>query len=73
MASKKRGKQHTKGKACAICGKRAAARVNGQAWLCATHTRELAALSLMAGIPVLQAVRGEPQSLIMPTAGISKN
>lgn len=60
-------------KRCIICGKRAMARVNGQAWLCGEHAREAVMLSLMAGVPVLQAVRGEPKSLIMPTTAINKN
>ena len=60
-------------KRCIICGKRGQARVNGQHWLCVEHAREAVMLSLMAGIPVLEANRGEPQYLIMPTSGISRN
>ena len=60
-------------KACIICGKRGKAKLNGQFWLCATHAREMVLLSLMAGVPVVEATQGKPQYLLMPTTGISKN
>jgi len=61
-------------KACIICGRRGQARLNGQFWLCGEHAQELVILSLMSGVPVMEAIRGKPQYLLMPTSSaISKN
>ena len=58
---------------CVICGRKAAARANGVAWLCLEHAHEATVVSLMAGQPVVEAIEGEPRYLLMPTSTISKN
>ena len=73
MATKKYREQRTGDKVCAICGRKAAARANGVAWLCAGHAHEVVMLSLMCGQPVVGAIQGEPQYLLMPTLGTGKN
>jgi len=56
-------------KRCAVCGKKAIAKVNGKAWLCDEHATEATIFSLKIGQPVIWANRGEPQYLLMPTGG----
>jgi len=73
MAAKRNSNRCTSNKACTICGKRGEARLNGQAWLCGEHAREMVLLSLMCGVPVVEATRGEPQYLLMPTSRINQN
>lgn len=60
-------------KRCIICGKPGKARLNGQVWLCGEHAHAAAIASLVCGVPVVEAVRGEPRYLLMPASGISKN
>ena len=49
------------------------ARPNGDFWLCAHHDHRLIFATLRAGQPVVEAIKGEPKFLLMPTSGISKN
>ena len=58
---------------CAICGRKAVARANNVAWLCAGHAREAILISLMMGQPVVEAVQGEARYLLTPTLGTGNN
>jgi ribosomal protein L37AE/L43A len=49
---------------CAVCGKPATVRGNGQ-WLCDECAMRATQASLEHGIPVLVAYKGEPKVLIM--------
>lgn len=55
-------------KRCLICGRPGIAKVNGVAWLCEKHTIEATKFSLVTGVPVMWARRGDPQYLMVPTA-----
>jgi len=54
-------------KRCDKCGARAVARMNGRYLLCSRCAEKAAIASLSMGAPVLEAVRGEPRYLIIPT------
>lgn len=60
-------------KRCIICGERGQAKLDGEFWLCAQHAHERIFATLMSGQPVMKAVRGVPQYLLVPTSVISKN
>ena len=73
MATKRSRDLCTGGKACIIYGKRGQAKLNGEFWLCCEHAHEVTILSLLSGQTVMEAVRGEPRFLLVPTSVISKN
>ena len=58
---------------CIICRRPGKAKLNGAFWLCCEHAHGVVVASLMIGQPVMEAVRGEPRYLLMPTIGINKN
>ncbi len=52
---------------CCKCGKKAVAKVNDKVWLCAECAMDATITSLSMGQPVVQALKGEVQCLIVPT------
>ena len=60
-------------KRCVICGEPGQAKLNGEFWLCAHHAHELVFATLRAGQPVMEAIKGKPQYLLVPSSTLSKN
>jgi len=53
---------------CDKCYGKAVARINGRFYVCAECAEQATIESLSIGAPVIQAIKGEPKYLLIPTA-----
>ncbi len=51
---------------CVFCGAKAAARANGHYYLCERHAHDMTLQCLTDGVPILMAVKGVPQYMVLP-------